>query len=384
MSNRPTVQNRPNHGGNLAWAAAFADCPPSSILDFSASINPLGPPESAIAAIQSHLLDITAYPSPDYRRLREALAEFHDVQPEWVLPGNGAADLLTWIGRDLAATSATVWMTPGFGDYFRALSAFKGFMIDHALDVEKLFERVGLNQLFEPSAAIDAVSLASMVSAIQERLGRDCSDIGLLINNPHNPTGILWSADAIANCCKQFKWVVVDEAFMDFLPSDAQQSLIDRVGDHPNLVVVRSLTKFYSLPGLRIGYAVAHPEHVQRWQQWRDPWPVNALAEVAAIAALGDRQFQDQTIEWLKKARRHLFRGLGDLEPLQPYPGSANFLLVRSQVSVPLLQARILKRHRILIRDCLSFDGLGDRYFRVAVRTQDDNQALIQALNDCL
>ncbi|MBE9152194.1 aminotransferase class I/II-fold pyridoxal phosphate-dependent enzyme, partial [Coleofasciculus sp. LEGE 07092] len=118
---------RPTHGGNLAWAAALAGCPPSLILDFSASINPLGPPKSAIAAIETQLKDLIAYPDPNYHQLRTALCHLHPtLTPDWILPGNGSAELLTWAARELSQLAETGIITPAFSDYQRALKAFDG------------------------------------------------------------------------------------------------------------------------------------------------------------------------------------------------------------------------------------------------------------------
>ncbi|PSB05934.1 threonine-phosphate decarboxylase, partial [filamentous cyanobacterium CCP2] len=133
-------------------------------------------------------------------------------------------------------------------------------------------------------------------------------------------------------------------------------------------------------PGLRLGYAIAHPDRLQRWQQWRDPWTVNVLAEAAAMAALKDQAFQRQTWEWLNEARSQLFHGLAALPGLRPLPGAANFLLVESDYPVVPLQQQLLRQHQILIRNCLSFPELGDRFFRVAVRTVAENQRLLAGL----
>lgn len=361
--------NRPLHGGNLAWAAGLANCPPELILDFSASINPLGPPASAIAAIQSHLGDLRAYPDPGYRSLRGALGQFHQLPPEWILPGNGAAELLTWACRDLAALEATYWVTPAFGDYGRALQAFAAQNEALPLALTHLLE--------QPAAAMDLVSVLTH----WPQSSRSC---GLLINNPHNPTGALFEQQSLQSCLEQFGLVVVDEAFMDFLPPETEQSLLETVQQHPNLVILRSLTKFYSLPGLRLGYAIAHPERLQRWQQWRDPWPVNALAAAAAEAVLADSSFQQQTWEWLPRARSQLWQGLAELPGLRPYPGAANFLLVHTEKPGSELQARLLRDHQILIRDCLSFPELGEQAFRVAVRTPDQNQRLLRGLAEII
>ncbi len=205
---------------------------------------------------------------------------------------------------------------------------------------------------------------------------------GYLVNNPHNPTGYLFQAESLLPLVESGHLVVLDEAFMDFIPPEQAQSLIPWVKQFPNLVILRSLTKFYSLPGLRIGYAIAHPDRLQRWQRWRDPWPVNTLAEAATLAALQDQAFQLQTWQWLPSARQALLDGLRTIAGLYPWAGTANFLLVRADRAVPELQERLLKCHHILVRDCLSFPELGDRYFRIAVRTEVENQSLLNALRD--
>lgn len=356
-SNHPNPNEqspRPTHGGNLTWAATVAGCSPFDLLDFSASINPLGMPDSTIVAIQAHISELKAYPDPDYQQLRVALGEFHQLPPDWILPGNGAAELLTWAGRELADLTTTYFIKPAFGDYYRALNAF------HAHIVE--------------------IPLASFKSPTLSFPSPNLEPTGLLLNNPHNPTGLLFETKLILPLLDRFSLVVVDEAFMDFLLPSQQQSLIGWVQDFPNLVILRSLTKFYSLPGLRLGYAIAHPDRLKRWQQWRDPWSVNTLAAAAAIAAVQDTAFQQQTWEWLALARPQLLAGLATLPGLSPYPGAANFLFVQSEYSVTRLQLALLQQHKILIRDCLSFAELGDRYFRVAVRTVVENQRLLQGL----
>lgn len=360
----------PSHGGNLTWAASLAGCSPLAILDFSASINPLGPPPSAIDAIQANLSALPHYPDPTYQTLRQALGQTHSLSPEWFLPGNGSAELLTWAGRELAGLNATYLMTPAFGDYWRSLKAFSAKVVSCPLDLEN-------QQPGTSSQGLESLIYPSTHSPIPP-------PCGLLLNNPHNPTGTLFSVAAIQPLLQQFALVVVDEAFMDFLLPEQQQSLVELVPDYANLVILRSLTKFYSLPGLRLGYAIAHPDRLHRWQQWRDPWSVNVLAEAAAIAVLQDMPFQQQTWNWLATAQTELFQGLAALPGLHPFPSAANFLLVACQRSVKRLQLELLQRHHILIRDCNSFPELGDRYFRVAVRTQAENQRLLEGLGEVL
>jgi L-threonine-O-3-phosphate decarboxylase len=368
--------SRPFHGGNLTWAAAIAGCPVSSIVDFSASINPLGPPASAIAAIQAALEAIKGYPDPDYYSLRTALAELNYLSSDLILLGNGSAELLTWASRELSQREVTYLLTPAFGDYGRALKTFGAKVQGCLLDLEtgagkRDAERncQGKTRVFESGLELlDLIANSQLAQA------------GLLLNNPHNPTGKLFSRQKILPYLERFDLVVVDEAFMDFLPPEAQESLVSVVEEYPNLVILRSLTKFYSLPGLRLGYAIAHPDRLRRWQQWRDPWPVNVLAALAGEAAIQDKTFAQQTWDWLLPAREHLLQGLASLPGLYPLESAANFLLVRTDCPGSQLQANLLKEHHLLIRDCLSFPELGDRYFRVAIRSPADNQRLLDAL----
>lgn len=356
--------NRPQHGGNIAWAASLAGCSPLDILDFSASINPLGPPQSAIAAIQANWDSLSHYPDPRYLHLRQVLAAHHQIEPDWVLPGNGSAELLTWASRELAELPSTALITPAFGDYFRALKSFGATL--HPCPIALRFppEAVPTASLNLPSSLINAA--------------------GLLLNNPHNPTGAMFTVDAILPLLERFSLVVIDEAFMDFILPHQQQSLIPFITQYPNLVILRSLTKFYSLPGLRLGYAIAHPDRLQCWQEWRDPWSVNVLAEAAAIAVLQDTAFQKQTYNWLEQTRSLLYQQLASIPELSPLPGAANYFLVESEYPVLQLQQELLQQHKVLIRDCTSFAELGDRYFRIAIRTSSENDRLLTGLTQTL
>lgn len=366
--------DRPVHGGNLRWAAQVAHCSPADILDFSASINPLGPPHSAIAAIQAHLPDLRAYPDPHYSDLRQGLAHYHRIDPAWICPGNGSAELLTWASRELASHGATAVLTPAFGDYGRSIRAFDGEIVTCPIMSPK---EGGTGAVDNEAVNEPVMDLADILkqSPLRET---DCN--GIIINNPHNPTGHLWRRDDILALVDRFALVVVDEAFMDFLPPDRQQSVIEVVTEYANVVVLRSLTKFYSLPGLRIGYAIAHPDRLRQWQEWRDPWPVNILAAATASTVLTDTNFQQQTFSWLDNARPLLFNGFQQMPGLFPYPGAVNYLLVETNRSAIDLQRHLLERDRILIRDCVSFPELGDRYFRVAVRTEEENKRLLAAV----
>ncbi len=391
--------NRPQHGGNLNWAASIAGCPVSALTDFSASINPLGTPPSAIAAIVNSTSQLNAYPDPEYTELRSHLAEHHQIDPNFILPGNGSAELLTWAGRELAQQNFTYLITPAFSDYARALNAFGGKILSCPLSLIRLAQCDGISPPSPPNLEGRKIKSPPNLGDLGGNSRKDDSgkgdsriaptlpiplsphpQSGLLLNNPHNPTGKLWTREEILPYFEQFSLVVIDEAFMDFLTPSQEQSLIPVVQDYPNLVILRSLTKFYCLPGLRIGYAIAHPERLQKWQKWRDPWSVNTLAAAATAAALQDKEFQQQTWNWLQPARSQLFEQLEAIPGIQPLEGAANYLLVKTEMSATQLQQKLLVNYQIVIRDCISFPELGDRYFRIAVRLPAENDRLVKAI----
>ncbi|MDG2992152.1 threonine-phosphate decarboxylase CobD [Candidatus Synechococcus calcipolaris G9] len=353
---------RPHHGGNLEWAATIAHCATTDILDFSASINPLGPPSEVISALEAALGQLGHYPDPLCTHLRHILSQIHHLDPPWILVGNGSAELLTWAARELGEREQVWLVTPAFSDYGRALAAFGARVSRYPL--------INSSGQFQPD--------------LQPLVRRLRSPLGVILNSPHNPTGHLWSRSDLIPFLDSGALVVVDEAFMDFLPPERDQTLISLVEEYPNLMILRSLTKFYALAGLRIGYVLTHPDRLARWQAWRDPWAVNSLALVAGVRSLGDRRFQEQTWAWLGSARDHLFAGLSAHGALTPWPSAANFILVESSISTSQLQRDLLTHHRILIRDCLSFPELGDLYFRVAVRSRAENERLLAALDDLL
>jgi L-threonine-O-3-phosphate decarboxylase len=348
--------SRPIHGGNLAWAAATAGCPIDQILDFSASINPLGPSPRVISAIQQQLDSIDRYPTPGYGPLCQTLGEFHQVPSDWVLPGNGAAELLTWAGRALAQLPGTILPVPAFNDYDRALAASGA--------------KVERRSLIDASGQL--TDLSHLLTDIPHGWG-------LLCNNPHNPTGQIFDPAILPDLLDRFALVVVDESFMDFVRPE--WSAIPLVDHYPNLLVIRSLTKFYSLPGLRLGYAIGHPDRLREWQSWRDPWAVNSLAVAAGLAAVTDREFIAATHRWYAASQPELYKGLQEITSLHTYPSSANFFLLRSStLPFPTIQQRLLAEYRIFVRDCLSFPELGISYGRVALKRSAENQRLLVAL----
>jgi threonine-phosphate decarboxylase len=323
-------------------------------LDFSVNVNPLGPPRSVLAALRAHLAAVARYPDPECVALSRRLAARHGVAPSQVVVGNGSNDLIYAAARAFRPRRVAI-VEPTYTEYLRA-SRLAGATVDHWLAEGDAFEP----QPFDPSGA-EVVWLC----------------------NPNNPTGRLWQPRTLRD------WIaahartsfVVDEAFLPFRDDEAAHSLIPHVDRLPNVVVLRSLTKLYALPGLRLGYAVASEMSAHRLRAERVPWSVNALAQGAGLAALDDEAYLAETHAWLAAERGSLLRRLAEVSAaLKPLPTESNFVLLWTASSI----ASALAERGIVVRDASNFVGLDERYFRVAVRTAADNRRLLDELGALL
>lgn len=366
----PTAAQPARHGGNLAQAAERLGCRPGQILDASASLVPFGPPLALRAALLA--APLRPYPDRDHRRLRCALARHHGLDPDQLLPGNGAAELFTWAARDAAAAGCSLLPAPGFADYQRALACWGGAWRDWPLPMQ--WPGPG-PQPFPPGSG------SGGAGAGQKGLGAGA----LWITNPHNPTGQLWSRASLEPLLERFALVICDEAFLSLVPGGEAQSLIPLVARHPNLVVIRSLTKLFAIAGLRLGYAVAQPQRLARWAAWRDPWPVNSLAGAVAEIALEQGRWIRRVQAWVGAEGPWLSQRLAELPGLVPLPSAANFLLVRGERggqpwSLEPLRLALEQRHRILLRDCRSFIGLDASWLRIGLQDRRGHRRLLRAL----
>ena len=360
------------HGGNRSAAARRLGCRPEQLLDASASLVPFGPPWAVRARLLALLLRGEAlrdYPDRAYADLRGHLAAAHGIDPAAVLPGNGAAELFTWAARDAAACGQSLLCSPGFRDYGRALDCWGGRRCSLPLPLD--WTQAGPC----PWPLADAA----------EALTRQGSPTVLWITNPHNPSGQLWSRSSLEPLLARHALVIVDEAFLPLVPGGEQESLIPLVPGHSQLVVIRSLTKLLAVAGLRLGYAIGDPERLGRWARWRDPWPVNGLAAALGPAVVSDPRWLTRVQAWVAEEQSWLRRRLGALPGLRAWPSAANFLLLQGwrdgrPLSLDPLRLALEQRHRILLRDCRSFEGLDDSWLRLSLLDRRGHQRLLRAL----
>lgn len=369
-----TTEAGARHGGNLAAAARALGRSPGALLDASASLVPFGPgwPLRLEVAAAALAWPLRAYPDRESHGLRRVIAAHHGLDPAWVLPGNGAAELCTWAGRDAAAAGVSLLPAPGFADYTRALACWGGpwRLLPLPLQWGDAFP--------QPFPLSDQVGAAAV----------------LWLTNPHNPTGQLWSRASLEPLLDRCALLICDEAFLPLTPPGLgdPQSLLPLLERHPNLVVIRSLTKLHAIAGLRLGYALAHPDRLRRWAAWRDPWPVNGLAAAAGEALLAhprrEQRWQQRVARWVGEEGAWLQRALAAMPPLEPMPSATNFLLVRGKAAGgrPLALAPVRdalqRRHGILVRDCRSFAGLDGSWLRIGLQGRRANRRIARALAD--
>jgi len=345
------------HGGNLEAAARSLGCRPGQLLDASASLAPFALPWRARSA--AWRAPLQPYPDRIAQGLCERIAALHCLEAPMVLPGNGAAELFTWAARDAAGLGPSLLPQPGFADYGRALNCWGGALLTAPLPLE-----------WASSAPLPPPELPPAPV--------------LWLTNPHNPTGQLWSRAALEPLLGRYQLVICDEAFLPLVPDGERQSLIPLVAKHPNLVVIRSLTKLYGIAGLRLGYAVAQPQRLQRWAAWRDPWPINAVASAVAQELLRHPARHDawcsRVQRWTAREGAWLRAQLAAIPGLTPMPSAANFLLIRSDRSLVPLREALEHRHRILLRDCRSFEGLDGRWLRLGYQSRRHNRRIVSAI----
>jgi threonine-phosphate decarboxylase len=351
-----------SHGGNVYACALKAGMDPAEIIDFSASINPLGPPQAARRAFRESYEEIARYPDPDGGALRQALARWHGLETDQLLLGNGSTQLIYLFCAALRPRKALI-VGPAFSEYANALKLAGATIRFFPLAAKNGFEFCTEKFLTEWAKRYDMAVLTNPNSAT-----------GKLI-----PRGEIEKIASIAHAKKSL--MVVDEAFIDFTETESVKRL---VSDNPYLLILRSLTKYYALPGLRLGYLLAHSRTLKRCAAHQEPWSINGPAQKVALACVADIRFRLKTERWLRREKHFLSNALNALKRFRPYPSATNFLLVKiEQGNTSALQLySYLLRRKILIRSCDSFLGLGPYYFRVAVRQRPDNQRLLDALKD--
>lgn len=340
---------RYEHGGDI-YSRQIA-------YDFSANINPLGLPGGVRKALINHVDDSVHYPDVEATGLRTAIAEHEGMRTEQVVCGNGAADLIYRIVWALKPQKALL-LAPTFSEYERALRSVGCDVGFHMLREEEAF---ALQEDF-----LDKIDGNDMI----------------FLCNPNNPTGRTIPGELMsriaARCRKSGCVLVVDACFWDFV--EKESSVTEKGRFEENVIILKAFTKFYAMPGLRLGYVLCGDEALAgRIRSCGQCWAVSVPAQVAGIAALKEMEYAEETLKLIPKERGYLFKALTGLG-MKVYPSEANFLLFRCDRPLD----RLLLKEGIAIRSCENYEGLEYGFFRIAVRIHDENEILIRAIERVL
>jgi len=353
------------HGGNVWEVSEKHKIPVDQLIDFSISTNPLGAPKTALESIRQHLNLIHHYPDPNPEWLLEALGKSVGVAPNNVVVGNGSTELIYLFNEVFLENGyEAVIPVPTFSEYKAAIERFGGNMIFLKCDPANNF-RLNVEELE------NSITKKTRI---------------IFLCNPNSPTGWLYEKDDIIRVIKLAAendvLVFVDEDYIDFVDDGKRYSMTKYVKDYNNLFVLRSLTKFFGLAGVRIGFGIGSPELVKILKRVIMPWSVNSLAMFAAAEAVKDADFIKRTRLLVSKSRKEMQEMFKPINWLKVYPSETNFLLVEiiqgDLTSTQLAEG--LAKTGLLIRDCKDFDGLNNRFFRATVRRPEENRKLVEQI----
>jgi len=353
----------PVHGGNLEAECRAAGVDPAGVLDFSANVNALGPPQCVDAvlgeAAQGVVRTAARYADPHSTAARTALAHKHGVEPDSVLVGNGLTELL-YLALRVLRPERTLVLGPTYSDHVRA-AVLAGSKVDVAI-------------------AAAARNFRHDLMAMRDTSGYDF----VMLANPNNPTGTFVRPHMILEWAAENPqtFFLVNEAYADFVDDDRGSLVGIRCR---NIVVLKSMSKFFAVPGLRLGMLWADPEVARIVGERQEPWSVNAIAQRLACRLYDEAGYIATTRRVMREGRSYLTRNLTELG-FRVYDCPANFLLLRietRELDSAALKRRLLQR-RILVRDCSNIQGLDSRFVRVTVRLRHENERLLQAMQAAL
>ena len=344
------------HGGNVYTADGLKE----NWLDFSANINPLGMSEAVKSAIVDNIDGLIHYPDPTALELKNAISSKYKINFENIITLNGAAEFFYLFFNTIRPERVLI-VVPSFSEYERAALAanceFKYFKT-HAgnnfnIDFERLIESIKINK-------INCVVLA----------------------NPNNPTGTVIKLSDIVKLFDVTDFIMVDESFIDFTDIESTRNLVN---ESKNLIVVQSLTKFFAIPGLRLGFGVADEELIKIFELGKDVWNVNYLAQKAGVAALKDEIYYKKTRQWIDEEKKFVADRLNEINNIKFFKPAVNFVLLKfetEKIAFDLLN--YLRNKNILIRSCANFAGLDGSYLRMAIRKREENNKFIDLIDSFL
>ena len=372
------------HGANVAEMAERYNKREEDIIDFSSNINPFVA-EGLESKVMVALSAARSYPDIHYTRLTEQLANYLKCEKQQVIVGNGATEIMYLLMKAIAELNKEDQIA----------------VDEHIQELQKM--RLGvMNPTFseyERSARLNGLEIVNFyleeveskrrefvinLKAVKEQLEQIDA---LFVCNPNNPTGNVQDLKPLASLLKEKSiWLIVDETFMEFVDQDETYSLIGEIQSYPKLIVIKAITKFYGLPGIRLGYGVTSSKALlEKMYDYKEPWTVNSFAEQLTGTLLEDQAYQVKSKAYFKEERQRMLHALRGLKHLTVYDTDTNFILLKlHEMKAGELKEKLFREDNILIRDASNFKGLNDQFVRVAIKAAHENTQLLQALQRIL
>jgi aminotransferase class I and II len=377
------------HGGNIY--KVFREKNIKEILDYSSNINPYGIPESLKSRIIENLEILERYPDPDYVELREKLANLNNVNLSDIILGNGATEIIFLFMKVINPKKILI-VSPTFGEYERAVKAVgtsRNSIDLSCSDDNKNIENKEIEiEYFELKESDDfKLNIGNLKNQLEKKY-----DL-LIICNPNNPTGkflkLAQTEEILKECNKYDTKLFIDEAFIEFLADGMKESIINTEENKKNLFVTRAFTKFFAIPGLRLGYGMYFDKELeQKISEKKEPWSVNNIAELAGLTVLDDTEYIEKTLKWITKEKIYMYEKLNEISGIKVYETEVNFItgkidekLFSEGLNVKVLREKMLEQG-ILIRDASNFKFLDERFFRLAIKDRTSNDRVIEAMKE--
>lgn len=353
------------HGGNIYEISKEYGIDENDIIDFSANINPLGIPYKLKETIISNIETIQNYPDPDYKKLISAIAKYNNINANYIIPGNGATEVIFKIVQAIRPKKSLL-LAPTFLEYERALKSV-------GCDIE--YYRLDENNEFN----IDKNELIKKL--------KDDIDF-IVLCNPNNPTGQIIEQEVLKQILVECKAkginLMLDEAFIEFVHNERNHSLIGCLDDFDNLFIIRALTKFFAIPGLRIGYGLMSNQKIkEKIVDGKEPWSINGFAAISGEILLSDKEYIRKSKEFFDLERKYMYEELKKLKNIRVYKPYANYVFFKILCQDIDLKEKLIHK-QLLIRHCNNYVNLDESFFRVAIKDRVSNQKLITGLREVL
>lgn len=378
------------HGGNIY--KVFREKNIKEILDYSSNINPYGIPESLKKRITENLEVLERYPDPDYVELRQKLANLNKVNLSDIILGNGATEIIFLFMKVINPKKILI-VSPTFEEYERAVKAteISGDTVDLSCsngDNKNIENKKIEIEYFELKESDDfKLNIENLKNELENKY-----DL-LIICNPNNPTGkflkLAQTEEILKECNKYDTKLFIDEAFIEFLSDGMKESIINTEENKKNLFVTRAFTKFFAIPGLRLGYGMYFDKELeQKISEKKEPWSVNNIAEMAGLTVLDDTEYIGKTLKWITEEKIYMYEKLNEISGIKVYETEVNFItgkidekLFSEGLNVKVLREKMLEQG-ILIRDASNFNFLDERFFRLAIKDRASNERVIEAMKE--